>query len=167
MKTRLFPLLLLCLLAGCRKKDERSHSPDGCTYNCTANIMPIIFSDQFTLEEIDSIQLTVYKADGTFTQVETDTLLTLDDTIKVSAGPYQTERGFRMLEMIPEHDYQVKLLSTGQTIRIWDIKDPDVTQTITCKAGGCKASIYSFDISGSGHMTTGSQFEYGVLWLMK
>lgn len=156
MRTLLFSLLCLFLLVGCKKDESNPQNSntntnnDTCFTQCKIVPMPVLFSNSFSPDEIDTVIVKKYTYGDNFTQLEADTTYTLADTIRYS-DPGML--GFTELQLRGDYDYEIIIPATGHTFRISNITYPEKYLNHDCSH---PRNCY---VNANGYTVTGGEYQ--------
>lgn len=132
------PLLFLSaivFLASC-KEDTQKPVPE-CVYTC--DDMPIgvqVDAASYTPEEMDTVIIRKYLADGTFNPIQDESMVLINDT-----GQYTERNPVVSLTIYSGIDYEIVIPGAGQTYRIYDVVKPP-TETHTFTGNGCNSGHF-------------------------
>lgn len=150
MKPILFSIFSLCLLAGCKKEEQTTPTARICPTKCGTYTFTPGFNG-FSGEELDSVTVRHYEADGTFTTLLSESHYTLADTLPFTQLSGNTPTiGYKGLSFATDQDHEVIVHATGQVFRVWDIVETDVVKDYDCsmKSKSCMQNPKSYQSSG-------------------
>lgn len=165
MRTLLFSLMSLCLLASCKKDELKS-----CPVKCTVTGITLLFQGEYSMEDIDTVVVKTYDYGEAFSQLDTQITYMLSDTMTFGDGYNNIGVGFKNLYLTVRRSYEISIPATGQTFKFWDIKDPNVVRYFLCSGADryrCNSTITEFSVDGGEYQRVSTPYPATYLALKK
>lgn len=157
MKLLLFPLLTICLLAGCKKEEPK------CTVQCTPIAMSIGFTNDYTVNERDTIIERRFTPDGTFSQLIVQTIHTTADTEPMTWHD-ATSVVYKHWPIAAGYDYEIQIPGAGQTVRITNVVKPQKSEEQDCNnSTDCYVATQDLQLSGGSYDKVFARDYYTIL----